>query len=139
MNMNDKTGLAKSGFLTELDAIFHDDAIYILAAPLIYWSALLDCLITVPVGFQTDLASVPRLPVIYTLWGDRAHREAVLHDYLYRIDSRPVVSESQANGVFLEAMESRGVVASIRWPMYWGVCAFGWCSYHRKKIKDELK
>ena len=139
MAMNDKTGLAKSGFMSELDAIFHDDSIYILAAPLIYWSAVLDCSITVPVGFQTDLASVPRLPVIYSLWGDRAHREAVLHDALYRIDSVPSVSCPQANRVFLEAMESRGVSVWIRWPMYWGVCAFGWCSYHRKKIKDEIK
>jgi hypothetical protein len=29
-------------------------------------------MITVPAGFQTDLASMPRLPVVYMLTGDTA-------------------------------------------------------------------
>lgn len=40
-----------------------------------------------PNNMESDLASVPRVPVIYFLWGDRAHREAFLHDFFYRCDS----------------------------------------------------
>jgi hypothetical protein len=41
----------------------------------------------IPVGFESDGASVPRLPLIYDAWGDKAHREAFGHDYDYRKDS----------------------------------------------------
>jgi phytoene dehydrogenase-like protein len=39
--------------------------------------------LTVPDGFVTDLASVPRLPAAYLLFGNRARRAAILHDWLY--------------------------------------------------------
>jgi hypothetical protein len=64
--------------------------------------------IVVPSDFQHDLASVPRIPIIYTAWGDRSHREAVLHDYLYRTDSEPVVTRAEADEHFKMAMISRG-------------------------------
>jgi|GEM_PF-875895 len=93
--------------------------------------------IVVPTGFQTDLASVPRLPFVYLLWGDRAHREAVLHDYLFRKDSVPVATFMEANGLFLEAMTSRGVRWAIRWPMYAAVCAGGRGSYHKLLVDHQ--
>jgi hypothetical protein len=37
-----------------------------------------------PYGFLTDLASVPRLPVVYLLFANRARRAAVIHDFLVR-------------------------------------------------------
>ena len=40
--------------------------------------------ITVPTGFFTDFASVPRMPFVFLLFGDVAHEAAVIHDYLYR-------------------------------------------------------
>jgi len=39
-----------------------------------------------PFGMEVDLASVPRLPIIFMMWGDRAHRPAALHDGTYRKD-----------------------------------------------------
>lgn len=95
-------------------------------------------LIIVPKGFQTDLASVPRLPIVYGIWGDRAHREAVLHDYLYRVDADPSCTFMEANDLFPEAMESRGVRWSIRYPMYAAVCAAGHGSYHRYTVYAKL-
>jgi hypothetical protein len=58
----------------------------------------------------------------------------VLHDYLYRIDSEPIVEFSTANRVFLEAMKSRDKPWWVRWPMYLGVCAGGLASYHKKLV-----
>lgn len=40
-----------------------------------------------PLNMESDLASVPRVPIIFFLWGDRAHREAYLHDFFYRCNS----------------------------------------------------
>jgi len=123
-----------------------------LDSPLRYWSERLGILIIVPPWYElesdssqegeppkfyTDLASVPRVPVFYVMWGARAHREAVLHDYLYRCDSVPVVSKSQADSCFLEAMKSTGKPFYVRWPMYWGVVLGGGHSYHRKKVRDK--
>lgn len=39
--------------------------------------------IVVPEGFITDFASVPRMPIIYLLFGGCGDKEAVLHDWLY--------------------------------------------------------
>ncbi|MDD5774369.1 MAG: DUF1353 domain-containing protein [Candidatus Omnitrophica bacterium] len=125
-------------FLTELDGrLIDDDKVWMLLSPLVYESDILG-LIDVPAGFQTDFSSVPRLPLIYRLYGDRAHREAVLHDYLYRIDSVPQASFTQANMVFLEAMQARGKPVYVKYPMFWGVCLGGRCSYHKKNVSDKL-
>ncbi len=93
------------------------------ASDLIYESDIVGP-VSVPAGFETDLASVPRLIVIYELWGNRCHREAVIHDYLYRIDSVPQASKLQADRTFLEAMKVRGKPFYIRWFMFAGVAAF---------------
>jgi len=105
-----------SGFVTHLKAECHPDneSIWVLDdTPLVYNSQLLNAQVVITENyatcpFYTDLASVPRVPIIYELWGNRAHREAVLHDYLFRINSVPVVSWMTANRVFLEAMLSTG-------------------------------
>ncbi len=128
-----------SRFLTELDARLKPcgDSVWVLDAALIYESDLVG-LIVVPKCFETDFASVPRVPIAYMAFGNRAHREAVLHDYLYRIDSDPQVSFMQANKVFLEAMELRGKGFFTRWAMYMGVVAGGYFSFHKKKVMDQI-
>ena len=144
----------ESGFLTDLDVRLKcgSDHIWVVSSPLKYASKSLNRIIIVPtwyeiesespadepLWFETDFASVPRLPIFYTMWGDRAHREAVLHDYCYRIDSIPVVTKSQADKLFLEAMQSTGKPWYISRPMYWGVVCGGGSSYHRLKVKDKL-
>ena len=113
------------------------DCIYILDSPLIYLSDIVGK-IMVPEEFYTDFASVPRVPIAYMLFGDRAHREAVLHDYLYRMDSKPQATYMEANGVFYEAMVVRKKSFAVRHSMYWGVVLGGWTSYHKKKVGDVL-
>ena len=114
---------------------YNGRAVYRLLAPLVYrrreWN------ITVPAGFETDLASVPRLPIVYLEWGDRAHREAVLHDYLYCIGAVPDIPRSQCDEVFREAMISQGNPWWIYQPMYLGVRLGGWTGY--KKVAVDYK
>jgi hypothetical protein len=124
-----------SEFLTNLDIqLIDEETTWQLGSPLVYLCDLLPSRVTVPAGFKTDLASVPRLPIIYGLWGDRAHREAVLHDYLYRDGASPPVTFEMANQIFFEAMTSRGVSAWIRYPMYWAVSMFGRQFFRKEKL-----
>lgn len=127
-----------SEFKTHLETEQLTDDVFALTAPLVYKSDLLGCTITVPVGFQSDGASVPRVPIAYMLYGNRAHHEAVIHDYLYRIDSEPVMPLKIANNVFLEAMQARGKSSWIAYVMWLGVCMGGWASYHKRKVGDRL-
>jgi hypothetical protein len=126
-------------FLTELDAGLkvNSDTVWLIDKPLIYESGIVG-LIEVPAGFETDFASVPRVPLFYTLFGDRAHREAVLHDYLFRKDSSPQASFMEANRIFLEAMEERGKSFFVRYGMFMGVCMGGYFSYHKKNVNDKI-
>lgn len=128
-----------SRFLSELNAQLKpgSDKIWVVKFPLIYESDILG-LISVPAEFETDFASVPRIPIIYSLWGALAHREAVIHDYLYRKDSEPQATYSQANNVFCEAMEVRKKRKLVRYPMWIGVVLGGWTSYHKKAVTDKI-
>ena len=130
----------KSKFLNELHISLKPsgEGIWILDEELLYNSAILNRTIGVPRGFETDLSSVPRVPFVYWWWGGKAHREGVLHDYLYRKNSTPIVKFSVANSIFLEAMVSRGKPFYIRHPMYTGVVVGGWPSYHKKLVKASL-
>lgn len=99
---------------------------WVLIDPLSYYSPRLGKTVTVPMGFWTDFASVPRLPFVYLLFGDVAHEPAVIHDYLYKIRW---TSRREADGVLLEALEAVGVPWWRRWPMWWGVRLAGWAWY----------
>jgi hypothetical protein len=106
--------------------------VYRLEEPLVYFDG--DRTITVPEGFETDLASVPRLPIVYIAWGDRAHREAVLHDYLYSIGAVPDLPREECDKLFRQAMISRGNPWWIYQPMYWGVRLGGWTGYKKAPV-----
>lgn len=124
-------------FLSELelrDLSDCDKNSYLLLAPLIFDAGFAD--ITVPAGFITDLASVPRVPIAYLLWGDRAHREAVLHDYLYRINAVPDLSRANCDWIFREAMISRGNSWWVAEGMYLGVRTMGWLFYKKNYVSE---
>ncbi len=116
-----------SAFLTTLDAriikhLPNGRPLWRLLSPLVYDSELLGFITTVPTGHETDLASVPRLPLIYLLAGDTAHEASVVHDYLY---STGDVQRATADAVFREAMAVVGEPAWRRWAMWAAVRAFG--------------
>ena len=66
-----------------------------------YYSTKLKREIVIPKGFIHDFASVPRLPIMYSLAGNRYHIPALIHDYLCRMR---LCRRETADKVFLEAM-----------------------------------
>lgn len=58
-------------------------------------------LFTIPLGFSVDFASVPRLPLMYAMFGGRYARSAGAHDYLCRTR---LVSREKADSIFLDLM-----------------------------------
>ena len=130
----------KSEFLTEMCLVVHqdNDEVWVLKEPLVYQSEHLNCRVTVPAGFHTDLASVPRLPLIWLLWGYRSHREAVVHDYLYRTNAHPGVTYYAANRVFFEAMAARGKKWTVKYPMYFGVVLGGWTAFRKYTVDHKF-
>lgn len=89
-----------------------------LLSPLIYHTDVLwdmpGGLITVPAGFRTDFASVPRAPLAWLAAGGCADYAAVVHDYLLEQGYK----RARADAVFLEAMEDTGVVGWRRTLMH---------------------
>jgi hypothetical protein len=114
-----------SKFLTKLsmeNADDKDDGKWVLTADLLYQSNVANRVITVPKGFETDLASVPRMPVVFLLTGDTSDEAAVVHDFLY---STHMVDRATADAVLREASAVTGVPVWRRWLMWAGVRCFG--------------
>jgi hypothetical protein len=99
-----------------------------LDAPLVYESEVAGRIFVVPTGFETDLASVPRLPLAYMLFGGVGDAAAVVHDFLY---STQEVSREMADDVLEEAMRVSGVAGWRRYPMWFGVRLFGGSHWKR--------
>ncbi len=138
-----------SAFLTTLDGEWIDDVRFVLNHSLVYQSDIFkkyqlespkifkkfDGIVECPAGFVTDFASVPRLPLIYSLFGDRAHHESVPHDFGYQTHFVP---KSIMDSIFLEAMTVRGKPWYIRYPMYAGVVIGGESSYNSGPARFKL-
>jgi len=112
-------------FITDLVVECIDDGKWKLMEDLVYQSDLIPA-VTVPAGFETDFASVPRLPIVYMLFGDASHKAAVVHDYLYRY---ALVPRKVADAVFKEAMSVSGISWWRRNLMWSGVRMFGGMCY----------
>lgn len=123
-----------SKFLTDLRVKSLNDREWLLLDDLVYASDVMGGLITVPTGFITDLASVPRLPLAYLLAGGKANRPAVVHDFLY---VELIGTRAQADAVFLEAMEVDGQSWWRRRLMYTAVRLGGWAPYNRRVREKE--
>lgn len=90
--------------------------------------------ITVPAGFPTDGASVPRIFwTIFPPWG-QYFGAAVLHDYLYSCTSTLLYdhfTRKDADYLFLEAMYNLGVPRLTRHTIHTAVRAFGGNRYKK--------
>ena len=82
--------------------------------------------IVVPAGFETDLASIPRLLRGILHQNGLSRAPAVLHDFLY---ATQIMTRSEADGVFREALEAEGMGWLGRF-LYWsGVRVGGWVAW----------
>lgn len=86
----------------------------------------------VPKDFVTDFASVP-LPIRWLIPKSGRHsKAAVLHDYLWRHQSRPT-TYADADGLFRRALYDLKVPLLRRWVMWGGV---RWASLLRTGFRD---
>lgn len=95
--------------------------------------------VVVPIGFETDMASVPRYLHAFIPKGGKWNHSAVCHDWLYHHKKmlepaqdlgsyqpkEVAITRKEADKVFLYAMEISKVRYTRRMTMYWGVRAFG--------------
>lgn len=87
---------------------------------------------TIPKGFCTDLASVPKaLWNLYPPFGLYTGA-AVAHDYLYRTKQMRV-TRKEADELFKEQMLLAGVDSQQAQLMYLAVRAFGWTAFKDRK------
>lgn len=85
--------------------------------------------LTIPVGFQTDFASIPRFLWRWLSPTDKdIAKPAVIHDGIYRTPDL-LFTRSQADTELREAMACVGASAFKRWAVYHAVRRFGGHSY----------
>ncbi|ENJ3383787.1 DUF1353 domain-containing protein [Salmonella enterica] len=82
--------------------------------------------IEVPVGFVTDLATVPRIFWILLPPDGKYAKAAIIHDYLY---DNALRTKYEADRIFLDGMDVLGVPKWKRTVMYWAVRLFGRGNY----------
>jgi hypothetical protein len=109
-------------------------AIWEIQETFVYFIGSLDSeeYIEVPVGFQTDFATIPK--VMWSVFPPTGKytKAAVIHDYLTANKGRITIdgkvrlfSKKESDLIFLEAMGVLGVSLPIRKMMYYTVRAFG--------------
>lgn len=83
---------------------------------------------TVPKGFETDFATVPRVIQWLIPTYGKYTLAAILHDYFcvelskaFREQREPFISSSDTDGVFRRVMRELGVPFAQRWLMWTGV------------------
>lgn len=99
--------------------------------------------VTVPAGFVTDFASVPRIfwrvigPPVGAGPGAAYGRAAVLHDYLYANPGKR--TRKFCDELFFEVMVADEVSPARRWLMWAGVRLGGWRPWNRYRKRDKSK
>lgn len=134
-------------FLTPLELEFIDGMMWRVTAEFDYHLGASNGIerVSVPAGFLTDFASVPRglwnlLPPI-GLYG----KAAVVHDWLYQnswLESGPLgwarpVTRAEADSILLEGMKILGVGWWIRHLIYAGVRIGGWKPWNAYRKQER--
>ena len=86
--------------------------------------------IIVPVGFQTDFASIPSLFWMILPPDGQYTQAAVLHDWFYFVQTR---TRLESDRIFLEAMKVLKVNVFKRLIMYRAVRTWSWIPWNRHK------
>jgi hypothetical protein len=120
-------------FITQLNTTYIGNKIAMVASPFIYQSDYFKSPIEVPAGFYTDFESVPRIPLIYDWLGDTSMRGGVIHDYLSRSDSLPIVDQKKAADVYYEVCRLTGN-NRIEAYMKWLAVRYAWGFFHKHTV-----
>ena len=100
--------------------------LYQLTSPLMYASDVAGLVITVPTGFISDLASIPRIPFFYLLLNQIADEPGVIHDFIY---STALLPRAMADNVLREACLLIGISSWKVNLIYFGVRVGGASHY----------
>lgn len=84
--------------------------------------------VVVPVGFITDLASIPWI-VEFLFLSDDTRKAAVVHDWLY---CENTLSRKECDDLFYEALIESGVNKQHALAMWIGVRVGGWLYYNKR-------
>lgn len=106
---------------------------WVLYAPLKYTDSKLKKEVTVPRGFVTDFASVPRLFWVAFPPCGRYTPAAVVHDYLYWQQS-PLCDRKCADDVLDTAMKESGVDFATRNAIYLAVRTAGQSAWDKNQL-----
>ena len=90
-----------------------------------------DEIITVPVGFITDFASVQKLFQGIISPTGKHGKAAVIHDYCY---ATAIYSKFRSDKIFLEAMTVLGVDPWKRQTMFHAVVIFGFYAWFKRRL-----
>ena len=114
-----------SGFIGDLEVLLvtdEENELWELMQPLGFESAVAGMTITAPAGTQTDFCSVPRVPGVYDMLGNRARRAGTIHDYLYQSH---LVDRATADAVLKEMLLENDVDEVTADAFYLAVRCFG--------------
>lgn len=87
--------------------------------------------IEVPIGFKTDLVTVPNLLGKYFPSTSPISKAAVLHDFVY---ATGIMSKYEADLLFYKAMEAAGVSVELKTIAYTAVTLFASIPWYQWKI-----
>lgn len=102
--------------------------LYRILTPFVYQSDVAGRMITVPDGFVTDLASIPRIALVFRELEGIADMPGVVHDFLYSTGPLP---RETCDQVLKEACLLIGISAWKVWAIYSGVRVGGKSHYMR--------
>lgn len=127
-----------SGFQSLLLLEFLEDGVHARVARPLTYTAKNGRIVTIPEGFVTDGASIPK-----TLWSTigspytgKYRRAAVLHDYMYH--SPLDMDKDEADRLFLEAMLEDGVELVCARTIYEGVHLCGRRAWNEDHLDSNV-
>lgn len=106
-----------------------------LTGLLVYFSKRLRTRILVPINFETDFATIPKVIRFFIDNDSGVIRDAaVVHDYLYATQSTnfyPLIDKDDADLILMDGMKDLGASFITRYTVYYAVRLFG-CLFYRK-------
>jgi len=103
-----------------------------------YYSSLVDEMITVSIGFKTDLGSIPSFLQWLFPKDGKAVLAYILHDYLYKIEYKK--NRDLCDDILKEAMKVLETTSWRRYGVRAGLKVGGWHSWNKhRKLDIPLK